>query len=131
MANEQNLKPGEYKLTLEEQKRGGKKSVESRRKKKLMKEQIEMLLSLPIKDPKTIKLMEILGIDPENVDNQMALVIAMWQQAIKGGRNSVSAAEFLRDTVGEKPKDNMNVELSESQKLKDVFEQIGGEGLNE
>lgn len=33
MANEQNLRPGEYKLTLEEQKKGGIASGEARRKK--------------------------------------------------------------------------------------------------
>ena len=34
MANEQNLRPAEYKLTVEEQKKGGKASVEARRKRK-------------------------------------------------------------------------------------------------
>ena len=33
MANEQNLRPGEYQLTQEEQKRGGKASGEARRRK--------------------------------------------------------------------------------------------------
>lgn len=132
MANEENLQPVQTENEARERGRnGGIKSGESRRKKKLMKEQIELLLSLPLKEEKAKKQLEALGIDTDNIDNQMALMIAMWQQALKGGRNSVSAAEFLRDTVGEKPKDNMNVEIGDSQKLKDVFEQIGGEGLNE
>lgn len=45
MANEQNLKPGEYKLTLEEQKKGGIASGESRRQKKTMRETLEQMLN--------------------------------------------------------------------------------------
>lgn len=121
--------------TKEEQKelttKGGIASGEARRKKKLMKKQIELLLSLPLKDEKAKSKFESLGIDADNIDNQMALIIAMWQQALKGGRNAVSAAEFLRDTVGEKPKDNLGINVDTSDKLKDVFKQVGGEGLSE
>lgn len=45
MANEQNLKPGEYKLTLEEQKKGGIASGEARRQKKTMRETLEQMLN--------------------------------------------------------------------------------------
>ena len=44
MANEQNLRPGEYKLTLEEQKKGGIASGEARREKASMKKTLEMML---------------------------------------------------------------------------------------
>lgn len=44
MANIENLKPGEYKLTLEEQKKGGIASGEARREKATMKKTLEMLL---------------------------------------------------------------------------------------
>jgi hypothetical protein len=90
--------------TKEEQKEitsmGGKKSVEVRRKRKALKEQIEILLSLPIKNEQVKKKLKDLGLDTGNIDNQMAMIVAMWNKAIKG---DVSAGVFIRDTVGEKP----------------------------
>lgn len=45
MANrEDNLRPGEYKLTLEEQKKGGLASGKARQEKATMKKTLEMLL---------------------------------------------------------------------------------------
>ena len=92
--------------TKEEQReiarQGGIASGKARKEKKLFKEQIQLLLSLPLKDEKAKKQLEKLGIDTDNIDNQMAMVIAMWQKAIKG---DVQAFNTLRDTAGEKPKD--------------------------
>ena len=44
MANEQNLRPGEYKLTLEEQKKGGVASGKARKEKATMKKTLELML---------------------------------------------------------------------------------------
>lgn len=44
MANEQNLRPGEYKLSKEEAKKGGINSGIARRQKKTMRETLEMML---------------------------------------------------------------------------------------
>lgn len=99
---------------------GGIKSGEVRRKKKLMKDQISLLLSLPFPDVrdktgKKIRTMfEQLGIDDENIDNQMAMIIAMWQRALKG---DYQAFNSLRDTVGEKPKDEVSVENPNATKI--------------
>lgn len=107
MANEQNLKPGEYELTLEEQKKGGIASGKARREKKLIKDNIELLLSLPIKNAKTKEQLKQLGIDDNEMNNQMALVIAMYQKAIKG---DVSAFNTLRDTIGQGVTNKVSVE---------------------
>ena len=45
MANEQNLKPCEYKFTQEEAKKGGIASGESRRRKKLLRECLDELIA--------------------------------------------------------------------------------------
>lgn len=110
MANSKNLR----KLTTEEAReigrKGGVKSGEIRKKRKMMKEQISLLLSLPFPDvrDKTGKkirtIFQQLGIDDENIDNQMAIIIAMWQQALKG---NYKAFNTLRDTIGEKPTDKL------------------------
>lgn len=129
---EDNLKPFN-KLTEEEQRRisskGGKASGEARRKKKLMKDQIELLLSLPFPDvqdrngKKLKTTFKQLGLNDENIDNQMAMVIAMWQKALKG---DVNAFNTLRDTVGEKPKENISVEdkREKTKKLDNILEQL-------
>ena len=99
--------------TTEEQREiataGGKASGESRRARKAMRAQAELLLSLPLKDAKLSKQLEALGIDPDNIDNQMAMIIAMWQQVLKGKKGSVNAFNSLRDLVGEKPKEVIEI----------------------
>ena len=62
MANEQNLRPGEYKLTLEEQKKGGKASGKARREKKTLKQTLEMFLEMNTKEGGTYKDLVTLGL---------------------------------------------------------------------
>jgi hypothetical protein len=73
-------------LTEEEQRalasKGGKASVEARRRKRTLKEELLLLL--------------------EEADNQKNISVAMLKQAMEG---NVKAFEVIRDTVGEKPKD--------------------------
>lgn len=82
--------------------KGGIASGKARRRKKLIKEQLELLLSLPLKDENAKKKLKQLGINADNIDNQMAMIIAIWNKALKG---DVQAFNSIRDTVGEKPKD--------------------------
>lgn len=95
MANEQNLT---HKLTVSEQREGGKKSGEVRRKKKAMREIMEEYGQQPNKS------------HPE-IDNDTALVIHQYELAMESGNGSTQAATFIRDTKGEKP-DGLISELS-------------------
>ena len=79
---------------------GQKASTAAKRRKRTLKEAMDMLLSLPVKDDKVRKKIAALGIDPDEVDNQMAMVIAQWQQAVKG---NTKAYQNIEATVGEKP----------------------------
>lgn len=79
---------------------GGRASGEARRKKKRMKEQLETLLSLPVQSEKAIYGMECLGIDEEDMNNQMALLVAMFKKGVNG---NVHAFNAIRDTLGEYP----------------------------
>ena len=91
-------------LTEEEQRKiatkGGIASGKARRKKKLIKEQLELLLSLPLKDENAKRKLKQLGIDADNLDNQMAMIISIWNKALKG---DIQAFNSIRDSVGEKP----------------------------
>ena len=87
MANEQNLIPFNKRTESEQReyaRQGGKKSGEVRRQRKAMREQMELLLSLPVKDAKNKAFMEQLGIDEDNMDNQMLLIMSVFSKAMKG-----------------------------------------------
>jgi hypothetical protein len=99
MANEQNLIPGAHKLTLEEQSKGGKASAEVRKLRSAVKRVLDM--KLPSDKDELIKELEKAGIDTTN-DNGIAF--AMVLKALQG---DTSAAGWVRDTVGEKPKDEV------------------------
>ncbi|NCU25759.1 hypothetical protein EOM86_03460 [Candidatus Nomurabacteria bacterium] len=90
-------------------KKAGKASGEVRRRKKAMREQMEMLLALKAKPEELKNKMEILGIDSDNMDNQMALITALYAEALKG---DVGAFNSIRDLVGEKPTDKLHVDMN-------------------
>ena len=100
MANEQNLILFTSNQSREEAERngrkGGKKSGEVRRQRKAMKEQMEMLLSLPFKSKKQFNFMKELGIKEDEIDNQMALIVALYGKALKG---DVQAFNTIREVT--------------------------------
>lgn len=97
MANPENLKPQAHVLTVEEASRGGTKSAESRRKRKSMREDLNLLLSMPLCEEMK-KLIEDVGIEGE-MDNQAGMLAAMFKAAMNG---DVKAFDALRDIIGEK-----------------------------
>lgn len=101
MANEQNLRPSEYKLSQEEAKKGGIASGEARRKKKTLRELVELFGELGV-NPDTRKLMKQLGIPEDLMTRKMQPVVALFNKANKG---DVSAFNAIRDIIGEKPVD--------------------------
>jgi hypothetical protein len=87
--------------------RGGINSGITRRKKKAMKEQAELLLSLKLIDEKSKKKMREMGIDEDNLDNQMALMVSCLKKGITTGDKSI--LEFFRDTTEGKLKEKVEV----------------------
>lgn len=113
MANTNNLTPFTSENASEMGRKGGKASGIARLRKKTMKEQMDLLLSKTanldsIKNGDKLKeQLEILGIPVEEIDNQMLLVVSMYQTALVQGKNQVPAFIAVRDTVGDKPKDKI------------------------
>lgn len=110
MANEGNLK--KIKTTSEARKKGragGKKSGEVRRQKKLLRELLEEAL-----ETKTVT-------GTLSVDITRALIA----KALDG---DVKAYEVIRDTLGQKPKDKLGIELNPkaTSVLESINKQIGG-----
>ena len=91
-------------VTKEEQRelasKGGKASVEARRRKKIQKQALETILSLKVKDSKAQLKLSQLGIKKSDMDNQMLMLVAVFLKACKG---DVRAAEYIRGTLGEDP----------------------------
>lgn len=112
MANEQNLMPIELvnsRRTREQHsadsRKAGIRSGEVRRQRKAMKEQMEMLLSLPfnLKDREGNDIADMLselGINKNNIDNQMAMIISLWKTATNSkSTQQIQAVREIREIV--------------------------------
>lgn len=95
MANEQNLRPCEYKLSQEEAKKGGIASGEARRRKRDLRLAMEMLLEKDITDK-----------NGKTVSGAEAIALKQFEKALKG---DTRAFEMIRDTAGQKPVDRIQV----------------------
>ena len=101
MPNEKNLIPFDQR-TEEEQRdirsAGGKASGVSRRRKRSLKEAADLYLSLPVSDRRTWNKIARHGVDPEDIDNQMAMIIGLTMAATAG---DAKAAKVIVDLLGE------------------------------
>ena len=101
MPNEKNLIP--FGQRTEEEQRdirsaGGKASGVSRRRKRSLKEAADLYLSLPVSDRKMWNKISRRGVDPEDIDNQMAMIIGLTMAATAG---DAKAAKVIVDLLGE------------------------------
>lgn len=87
--------------------KGGIRSGEVKRQRKAMQEQMELLLSLPVKNKDMKKQLKQFGIEDENVDNQMLLLVGLFKSSLKG---NVQAFNSIQELVGEKNKNNGDIE---------------------
>lgn len=118
MPNIENLKLKDSNQSRDEARENGRKggiaSGEARRRKKALKEQLDLLLSLPVTNTKTKNKIKKLGIEEDDIDNQMAMTVSIYQKASKG---NVKAYELIRDTLGEKPIEKVSVDNSKATKV--------------
>ncbi len=110
MAGKDNLKTPSSAEARSNGKKGGIASGKARREKKAMKETLETLLQMPLKSGKAVdldKIKDIAALKGKNITVQEAIMLAQIQKAMKG---DTKAAEYVRDTSGNKLKEG--VELS-------------------
>ena len=106
MRGEENLIPFSKRSKEEAREQGrigGKASGESRRRKRSLKEAADLFLSLPVTDTKTFNAMAKAGVNPEETDYQMAVIVGLTMKAIKG---DAKAAQTVIDLLGESATDN-------------------------
>lgn len=108
MTNESNLDPVQTKEEARKRGRaGGIASGIARREKKLMRETLDIILSMPMKNGKNADVESIrsfAALKGKNISVQEAILIAQVQKAMKG---DTKAAEYVRDTIGQKPVENV------------------------
>lgn len=85
MANEQNLKPLNKRTKSEQRaiaKKAGLASGKARKRKKYIKENLEELMTMDLKDSKLQENMRNFGILEEDMDIQQAISVSLVQQAL-------------------------------------------------
>ena len=121
MANEKNLKRFSPSEARENGKKGGEKSAQVRREKKLLKDCMLELLELPVAGTKNFNKLVMMGLDPENIDNRSLLTVALFRKAVESG--DVNAFKEIRNLIGEDKTDNEDI----FNKLDDVLKMIKGD----
>ena len=99
MANEKNLVPFDERTESEQREiasAGGKASGKARRRKKSLKQKMQLLLSLHAADNDQTEL-SAMGIYPEDIDNEMVLVKALFIAAAAG---DTRAFDRIQDVLG-------------------------------
>ena len=89
MANEQNLRPSEYKLSQEEAKKGGINSGKARREKRDRKLRAQAALDALVNDPETLEKLARAGITIDGIDFETAMDA---RQALKAAREGDTQA---------------------------------------
>lgn len=112
MANEENLKPPTTSEARNRGKKGGIKSGKARKERKAMKETAEMILGLTLKDGIVTDLEDIQSMaaaNGKNITIQDAIILKQAQKALKG---DIRAAEFIRDTSGNRPTNEQRMDVA-------------------
>lgn len=116
-----NLKSNEERTPEERRinaQKAGRASGRARKKKKLLRECLETILSARVTDEEIQALLEENGVE-NSYDNAMSM--ALIKKALQG---DPKAFEVVRDTIGQKPQDK--VEISKPEPIRIVVD-YGGE----
>lgn len=117
MANEQNLIRNEDRTPAqrrENARKAGKASGKARQERKTFREGLLLLLNEPLKDKAG---------NPTTNTTQDAIIAALVKRAANG---DTRAFEMIRDTIGEKPVQDINVSTGDYTALNDAFSALGG-----
>ena len=102
-----------HKLTVDELRKGGRKSGEARRAKKSLREAMQILMDA-----------DLTGKDGKTMTGTEAMAARAFQAALKG---DWKAWELARDTAGQKPVDKVMVAEVEQSVIDDVERMVNDE----
>lgn len=129
MPNEQNLVPMDQRTKEEARelgREGGRASGIARRRKRSLREAADLYLSLPVADRKSWNKIAREGVDPEDIDNQMAMIIGLTQRAMKG---DAKAAKVIVDLIGEAPNNGNGMPEIEDDEITKAIKEDLKDGL--
>lgn len=101
MPNEQNIIPNSERTPEERReiaRAGGIASGAARRRKRSLKQAADLYLSLPVTDRRVWNKIARDGVDPEDIDNQMAMIVGLTEAAVQG---DARCAKVLVDLLGD------------------------------
>ena len=118
MPNEKNLIPNSERTPKELREiaaSGGRASGAARRRRRALKEAADLYLSLPVSDKRRWNALARRGLDPEDVDNQMAMIVGLTDAAADG---DARAGRLILDILGEDGRDDpAAAQLAAAEKL--------------
>lgn len=89
--------------------KGGRASGEARRRRKSLKEAMNLLLELPPGNARDFNRLAQAGVDLEDMDNGQLVALALFERAKEG---DVAAIRELRDMAGEKAADKVEHDVT-------------------
>lgn len=114
MANKDNLIPQSHKLSVEEQSKGGKASVEARRKKKTMAQYLQLWANSEVADEDK-KILQASGFGDEDLTKRVLLVHSLLKKARSG---DLKAMQMIMELLDESNKKELEIKkLKEEIKL--------------
>lgn len=89
------FKTGEEQAKIAAQ--GGIASGASRRRKRTLKQAADLAMSLPVSDKRVKAKLKKMGFDPDDADNQMAVIVGVMANAMKGNPKAAALLFELLD----------------------------------
>lgn len=117
MPNEQNLIPQAHKLTVDEASKGGKASGAARRERKAFREAMLAVLAEPLTDKAG-------NPHPSGMNVQEAMIRGVIKRAINGDPRALAV---IRDTIGEKPVEQINVNAPDPAIMAEIATRMAGD----
>lgn len=119
----ENLIPQAHVLSVAEQSAGGIASGKKRAQKKTLRELAEIIGAMPVKNPKTIAIMQKAGFDTDQMTNDMAMMLGLQLKAQNG---DPAAAKLLAEMRGQYST-RVEVEPVQPKPIIDLTQTIEGE----
>ena len=120
MANPNTLVPQAHKLTVEEQSKGGKKSVEVRRQRKTLAQIGDMIGGLNIKSEKNRAILRDAGINDDDMINDVGMMFRLNLKAQNGDTKAIELLSKLRGQL----KEQISAEVADVTPLVDLTKRV-------
>ena len=89
--------------------KGGLKKGENYKRRKELRETLDVLLDMPLRTGRTTsveKVQAFANLKGKNITVDQAMMVCLIQKALKGDLNAIA---MIRDTIGEKPTEKLDV----------------------